>query len=449
MKFTLIQGDCLKAMKELPDNSVDACVTDPPYCLSSQRVYSKVKALTEIKGEGKLRENMEKNTAYGSIVRGFMGKTWDNEVAFRVDLWQEVLRVLKPGAHLLSFGGSRTYHRMACAIEDAGFEIRDMINWIYGSGFPKSLNIGKAIDKLQGNERKVLGVNPNARDGGGNVQIIQKHKDDILTKGFSEWEGWGTALKPAHEPIVLARKPLEGTVVENVLKHGVGGLNIDGCRIGMEIVSVHNAPKGTFAGGEPNRGSDISSYRNHQGRFPANLIHDGSEEVVELFPNSEVSGSAKLGKPHTGGHLTGFIGNEIQTSNLSPNDSGSAARFFYCAKANSNERNMMCEFLGDNVGGGLNATVPVDSRTGQITIQKNNHPTVKPIDLMKYLVKMVTKEGQTVLDPFLGSGTTMIACKELRRNCIGIEMNPDYVRISKARMALPNPFIDFEFMEMR
>ena len=249
----IIQGDCLDKLKELEDNSIDSIVTDPPYEL------------------------------------GFMGKSWDNTgIANNKDMWAECLRVLKPGGHLLAFSGTRTYHRMASAIEDAGFEVRDMIEWVYGSGFPKSLNIGKAVDKLQGNEREVVGKS-NRHNSYAQSDIINPQGNGgipDLTKGTSEWEGWGTALKPAHEPICMARKPLsEKTVAENCLKWGTGGINIDESRVGTEeITSVGSLGKRKF---QPGLGENnpVVVTGTHIGRFPANLIHDNSEEVRECFPN--------------------------------------------------------------------------------------------------------------------------------------------------------------------
>ena len=254
-KNKIIEGDCMEIMKEMPDNSIDTIITDPPYGLK------------------------------------FMGKKWDYDVP-SVDIWKECLRVLKPGGHLLSFAGTRTQHRMAVNIEDAGFEIRDMIAWVYGSGFPKSLNIGKAVDKLQGNKRETVGEYKTLSPGDvwringdfGGESVDQSTRG--ITKGTSQWEGWGTALKPALEPITIARKPLgEKTVAENCLKWGVGGINIDGCRVGTEKINIHNAPKGTFAGGEPDRGSDTNSYKDSVGRFPANLILSYPEDEYVIKSN--------------------------------------------------------------------------------------------------------------------------------------------------------------------
>lgn len=310
----------------MAENSIDCVVTDPPYEL------------------------------------GFMGKSWDNTgIAYNIALWKEVLRVLKSGGHLLSFGGSRTYHRMACAIEDAGFEIRDQIMWVYGSGFPKSLNIGKAVDKLQGNEREVISEkeqrNPYIGSDGLQFQSAPDYTGlkEKITKGTSEWEGWGTALKPAHEPIVLARKPLsEKTVAENVLKWGVGGINIDGCRVGTETITV-NRHSGYNSNSlvESTKGKWKGEQEQVQGRFPANFIHDGSEEVVDLFPNTGKGNGGKpynyAGKEYSNKDTSMFNGDKPQApSNF--NDSGSAARFFYCAKASKSERDRGCEGLEERVG---------------------------------------------------------------------------------------------------
>ena len=341
MRATTIvrNGNNIEVIATFPDNSVDSIVTDPPYEL------------------------------------GFMGKSWDSSgIAYNVELWRECLRVLKPGGHLLSFGGSRTYHRMACAIEDAGFQIRDQIMWVYGSGFPKSHDVSKAIDK-------------------------------VATDAAREWQGWGTALKPAHEPIVIARKPLDGTVANNVLIHGVGGLNIDGCRV-ETTDSFGGGTKGTsgFAAGYEHDGWVAGS---SLGRFPANFIHDGSDEVLELFPDSK--GGAFHAKRGQLVNTSFASGQETVGGFRAMGDSGSAARFFYCAKAGKAERNAGLDGL-------------------------NNHPTVKPTTLMRYLVRLVTPPNGVVLDPFAGSGSTLVAATLEGFSSIGIEITKEYIPIIEARV---------------
>lgn len=418
----IINDDCLKAMREIPDDSIDAVITDPPYEL------------------------------------GFMGKSWDSTgIANNVEVWSEALRVLKPGGHLLAFSGTRTYHRMAVAIEDAGFEVRDMIEWVYGSGFPKSLNIGKAVDKLRGNEREKVssyrtGEGANFKhSGNGKEQFHEAEAKEIeVSKGTSEWEGWGTALKPAHEPICMARKPLaEKTVAENVLKYGTGGINIDESRV--DYTSEKDKKEGQSA--RPSKTSNANEYAlNHgglegmdrsdrsdiAGRFPANLIHDNSEEVRECFPESN-SGN---GKASTYEKFGGQWGKGTQIRNEDYGDSGNASRFFksiiYQAKASKSERNKGCEELEEkqmdtgrkegNPGGD-------NPRNRGVHKSQNNHPTVKPTALMEYLINMVSREGQTILDPFAGSGTTGIAAKNLKRNFILIEKEKEYCEIADKRIS--------------
>ena len=420
-KVELHLGDCLEVLATLPENSIDTCITDPPYEL------------------------------------GFMGKKWDSSgIAFQPETWQAVYRVLKPGALLLAFGGTRTYHRMVCAIEDAGFEIRDMVEWIYGSGFPKSLDIGKAIDKQAGAEREVVGMHQNP--AGKSQAFVQersdaaagcfsgstKYPDGIpLTKGNSGWDGWGTALKPAHEPIVVAMKPLDGTYVNNALTWGVAGLWIDGGRVEIEQddniyeKNPHTIHKGSnieFTGTNPD-----FVYKVPQGRFPANLIHDGSDEVVSGFPQTK---SGKLQPHHVEKH-----GHWSEQDSWSPErdyggDSGSASRFFYCAKASRAERNAGLEGM-PNVRikgqpsyldeGGINNWT---GKENHAIYAQNHHPTVKPIELMRYLVRLTkTPTGGVVLDPFMGSGTTGIACELEGRDFIGIEREPEYIEIAERRIA--------------
>ena len=381
----LINNDCIIAMKEMPDNSVDSIVTDPPYEL------------------------------------GFMGKSWDSSgVAFNVEVWQEALRVLKPGGHLIAFSGSRTYHRMAVAIEDAGFEIRDQIMWVYGSGFPKSLNIAKALDKSEGLlEHEGTGMIP---DGSPTMSMYPAIKPSEYVspepRGFhaKQWDGWGTALKPAHEPMVLARKPLIGTVANNVLTHGTGGLNIDASRVGT-TVETWPASR-SFASGISSgftegleKGETQPTGEAPAGRWPANFIHDGSDEVNDL-----------LGEP---------------------------ARFFYCAKASKRDRNEGLdgfEIIETQGGGGRplenygeddesQRLKKAASAYGAIKAARaNTHPTVKPTDLMRYLVRLVTPQGGVVLDPFMGSGSTGKACVYEGFDFIGIEQSAEYIEIAQARI---------------
>jgi len=385
--------DCLEGLKLLDDNSVDSIVTDPPYEL------------------------------------GFMGKKWDSTgIAYNVELWKECLRVLKPGGHLLAFGGTRTYHRMTCAIEDAGFEIRDCIQWIYGSGFPKSHDISKAIDKQAGAERKVIGKS--SRHGGGIKGNGTSYElpPDIpyitapATPEAQQWDGWGTALKPAHEPIVVARKPIsEKTIAENVLKWGTGGINIDDCRIAYDMSDTNPATNPLYRkenGYKTNYGIDSnpSAYAlkkeagtmniNNQGRFPANVILDEEtgkilDEQSGIRPSGKGNGNAKVGVATNGQGVP-----PLRRGKLVPrNDTGGASRFFYCAKASKKERG-----------------------------EGNNHPTVKPLSLIKYLITLVTPPGGICLDPFEGSGTHALACEELGFNYIGFELDKEYYEIAKNRI---------------
>jgi len=338
-----INGNCLEEMRLMPDNCMDSIVTDPPY------------------------------------ERGFMGKTWDSTgIAHSVELWREALRVLKPGGHLLAFGGSRTYHRLACAIEDAGFQIRDQIMWLYGTGFPKSMDVSKAIDKAAGAEREVLGMGNTYCEylergepcrGHGDAQKSQSGQTihspvtAPATAAAKEWEGWGTALKPSHEPIVLARKPFDGTVAENVQRWRTGALNIDAARIASEPWKSHTATGLAkvkfFSEGEA---PEIRKHAHAKGKHPANTIHDGLEEAW--------------------------------------------AKFFYCAKASNKDRG-----------------------------ESNNHPTVKPNELMRYLCRLVTPKGGNVLDPFCGSGSTGVAAVQEGFEFFGIEQSPEYTEIANRRIA--------------
>jgi DNA modification methylase len=402
MNIELKLGDCLEVLKTIPDNSVDSVVTDPPYGLE------------------------------------FMGKKWDYDVP-SVEIWTECLRVLKPGGHLLSFAGSRTYHRMAVRIEDAGFEIRDQIMWVYGSGFPKSHNIGKAIDKIEGNEREVVGrriqrvdgTTRNLQPNGGFMKENVKTKPsdgyiDIEKPGSEnseKWEGWGTALKPAHEPIVMARKPLsEKSIAENVLKHGTGGINIDGSRIKFRDEADYKESTqknqhedfGTKPMTNNNTYGDWSMVqpKNYQpeGRFPANIIFD--EEAGQLLDEQSGISKGAIRKPtgkKAGDYSDRTYGNMGDPDTIRGfNDIGGASRFFYCPKAAKKDRN-----------------------EGDVS---NAHPTVKPTDLMRYLINLITPPNGVVLDPFMGSGSTGKAAVRCGVNFIGIEKEQEYMDIAKARI---------------
>ncbi len=368
--------DCLEGMKLLDDNSVDSIVTDPPYEL------------------------------------GFMGKKWDSTgIAYNIELWKECLRVLKPGGHLLAFGGTRTYHRMTCAIEDAGFEIRDCIQWLYGCGFPKSHNISKAIDKKFG------------------------------AKIAKQWAGWGTALKPANEPIVLARKPIsEKTIAENVMKWGTGGLNIDGCRIKYRSEKDFESAKGGDSGSTKcnifsANGKKQSEKITPLGRFPANVILD--EEAGKLLDEqSGISkGSSKPRKNKGTGNICYGDYKTIITQNDTWGDSGGASRFFYCAKASKKERNMGLEDVEPTtVDDGRNKPIDNPFLRGK-TPRQNTHPTVKPVKLMEYLITLITPPNGIVLDPFIGSGTTGIAAVNLGFNYIGFELDKTYYNIAIKRIS--------------
>lgn len=474
MKTKIITGDCIEVMKTLPENSVDAIITDPPYGLEFMgKDWDKFD-----NPQGNLwRKNKEedfvrlKNPNSESSRGGYAGMLNNPNKymagipfqTFTYNWSKEALRVLKPGGYLLSFGGTRTYHRMVCAIEDAGFEIRDCIEWVYGSGFPKSLNIGKAVDKLQGNERVKIAQGTSGKPESHSVMNMAYEEgsksimggDYDITKGTSEWEGYGTALKPSHEPIVVARKPLsEKTVAENVLKWGTGGINIDGCRIGTDIIPTQkrgNAVNTSFMSG--------GLTEEHTGRFPANLIHDGSEEVLKEFEKAgNCGGDSRINKST---YDKGIWGNAKPViSNALYNDSGSASRFFkscefteedfpafyYCAKASKGERNEGCDGLEEQIDCDRNpeldsANVPMNRSANP---RKNNHPTVKPVKLMEYLIKLVSPEGSTVLDCFLGSGTTGVACAKLNRNFIGIELNPEYIEIAEKRL---KPYLEQEMLK--
>jgi site-specific DNA-methyltransferase (adenine-specific) len=388
-----------------------------------------------------------------------------------VDVWRECLRVIKPGGHLLAFGGSRTYHRLACAIEDAGFEIRDQIQWIYGSGFPKSANISKNIDKAAGAEREVVGsytVGGTAAKGkhkGRAAAAADEGSAIGCTKELSitapatpaakQWDGWGTALKPAHEPIVVARKPFKGTVAANVLEWGTGGINVDGCRVGTSSTPRKDPRNGNLTNahlemrpwmkdriknGEPLKGD----FDGAQGRFPANVIHDGSDEVVGLFPQSTSSDKIRRNnQSKTSGSENGApcYGKYNDKDTYGYSDSGSAARFFYCAKASKADRDEGLDGMELRDGGFLegnadkNNARKIGARPDVLPAQvRNHHPTVKPTALMRYLCRLVTPPNGVILDPFTGSGSTGKGAVLEGFDFIGIEREAEYIEIAKRRI---------------
>lgn len=409
-------GDSREVIKTLADCSIDSVVCDPPYALvSTGKRFGADYAAPAKEG---------KTGAYQRASSGFMGKSWDTgETAFDPDFWREVLRVLKPGAHVVAFGGTRSFHRLVCAIEDAGFEIRDQLAWIYGSGFPKNHDVSKGIDKSLGAERKKVRVdapkNPPNLVGGVNNGSGRPWVDRALAQGFHEavspeavspeavspeavsWEGWGTALKPALEPICLARKPLDGTVAANVLAYGSGALNIGASRIGS------GTSRQSCSGGMAGKASPVfgrfsgpsaKPITTTDGRWPAHVLHDGSAEAVSDFPNSD----STIGKPRGASPGDGW---GMTQTGAEYDDGGSAARFFYSAKADSADR------LG------------------------SKHPTVKPVDLMRWLCTLVTPPGGTILDPFAGSGTTGLAALGAGFDCILIEREEEYVVDIRRRLA--------------
>ncbi|HEX5426601.1 MAG TPA: site-specific DNA-methyltransferase [Candidatus Acidoferrales bacterium] len=403
---TLHLGNCFDILRDMEDCSIDAVVADPPYGLEFQGENWDAPWKTDRRQifDGTLHD--DRNTPFSrSKVRYGLGASYGASNVQMVALQQwhhawaaEALRVLKPGGYLLSFGGARTYHRLACAIEDAGFEIRDQVMWVYGNGYPKSLNVSKAISKVDGKKLDV-----------------------------QDWSGWGTALKPSHEPICVARKPLDGTVAANVLKWGTGAINVDGGRIKHVTVAGGNLSVNSHLRDHINGGNGGNIFAHEQdrrintpvdvGRFPSNFIHDGSEEVLACFPRAgptvdrlpvsrDGESSSEKRYADTGG--TSFS----MTPGPRRLDEGSAARFFYCAKASSEDRE-------ENMDGAI----------------KNDHPTVKPLRLMRYLCRLVTPPGGTILDPFVGSGTTLKAARAEGFRSIGIEMNQHYAEIAVKRLA--------------
>ena len=377
-RWTLHHADCRDAMRAMEAESIDAIVTDPPYGIA------------------------------------FMGREWDHGVP-GVEFWAEALRVAKPGAHLVAFGGTRTYHRLACAIEDAGWEVRDCLSWLYGSGFPKSFNISIAIDKAAGamSHRGVRASFAGNRLQGGedipNAQSMPAH--EAITDAAREWQGWGTALKPAWEPIILARKPLVGTVAANVLEHGTGAINVDACRIGTDST---RRPTGEHSFGKDSGWNSHNlksiSGGSDSGRWPANVALDEAaasmldEQTGERGGSGKASGPTYAGPSKRGAMSSGFGGMGGREP-VFYGDSGGASRFFYTAKASRSERG-----------------------------EANTHPTVKPVSLMRWLVRLVTPPNGLVLDPFNGSGSTGVAALAEGMRYVGCEREAEYVEIARRRL---------------
>jgi DNA modification methylase len=460
VSIKLFVGDCQTVLREWAADSVDACVTDPPYGLS------------------------------------FMGKAWDYDVP-SADIWREVYRVLKPGAHLLAFFGSRTYHRGVVQIEDAGFEIRDQIMWVYGSGFPKSHDVAKSIDraagavredKFEGSFERRAGPTGNRKCDvcgkwlvSGSPCQCPRPQDAAQTDAARQWEGWGTALKPAHEPIVVARKPLIGTVAENVQRHGTGAINIDASRV---------STNDKLGGGDQSAETKIkvdgwdrpwmqdeaakaahAARVNHNvakaeelGRWPANVIHDGSEEVLSCFPDapgqmadasssssrssqnvygSMKKGNGRDGEPSAERDNEGAVGFKMKPG-ARREDAGSAARFFYCAKASKQDRDEGLDNIPEKPVVTFQTANGTSGRASSIsegreTAYRNTHPTVKPTALMRYLIKLVTPPGGMVLDPFMGSGSTGKAAHAEGFSFAGIERDPQWINIAWRRIYHDSP----------
>lgn len=442
-EYKLYHGSMLDMLEVIQPNSIDSIITDPPYGLTT---------ITKRFGKENSAEcQYGKDGSFQRLSKGFMGKEWDGSgIEYNVEAWRKCYEVLKPGGYLLAFGGSRTFHRIACAIEDAGFEIRDTIMWLYGSGFPKSMNIGLAIDKRNGVESIDTGIqSSNARPNSDKTNTLYESgtvgKDFTIKKATNQWDGWGTCLKPAYEPIIVARKPVENSIIDNVIKYGVGGINIDECRVencGEKILSNTNIQlKETKSNPENYRQKKMITELKDTGRFPANVIltYDDTdfEEVCGGMPDAKTGNI----KPHKnqGNAIVNFMTNENITSSFT-GDGGNASRYFYCAKASKFDRDEGLDiFTESKVNDGRKKSVDNAFQRGE-TPRKNVHPTVKPCELMRYLVRLVSPKGATILDCFNGSESTgkavMLENKQYKKNYkyIGIELTEEYLPISKARI---------------
>lgn len=445
--YTIYQGDSFEVLDTLEEKSIDAIITDPPYGLTSiTKRYGKEYSKPAKEG---------KDGSFARLSKGFMGKTWDGTgIEYNVEFWKKCFKVLKPGGYLLSFGGTRTFHRIACAIEEAGFEIRDTLMWLYGSGFPKSQNIGLAIDKKNGVESIDTGIeSPNARPNCTKENTLYESgtvgKNFTIKQAQNKYAGYGTCLKPAYEPIIMARKPVEGTVADNMLKYGVGGINIDECRVGDDLIKGGTAHKmGAGNLGICNfktRNAERIDYPEHLGRFPANVITDGSDEVKANMPYTKGNGSEPNYEKSNSENRVYVVGKNKTwyKSGIHFDDECSACRYFYCAKASKKDRDEGLEefTLSKTTDGCIRNNQETARKFGANSALRHNiHPTVKPTELMQYLVRLVAPKGAVVLDPFCGSGSTGKACmyENTERNAnykfIGIEMTEEYLPIIVARI---------------
>jgi DNA modification methylase len=452
MTFEIHHGDCLEVLAGLAAESLEACVCDPPYGIRFMgKAWDGADIEKRVAERRKYHQNEDPRAGHtgGHNSRAAEAGKYDRgrvaNVAFQEfmgEVFAAVFRVLKPGGHLLAFGGTRTFHRLACGIEDAGFEMRDTLGWLYGSGFPKSLDVSKAMDKAAGAERQVVGnygrsFRPHGNSGNAGWVRPSHELHGAVTQpstlNAQRWSGWGTALKPAWEPIILARKPLCGTVAQNVLRYGTGAVNVDGCRVGAEGATTRSHQAAEYSPLGWSTGHSVVSLP--KGRWPANVLHDGSAEVLEVFPQTGPGAFAKVQ------HKPSAVYGQIRPREIPERittDAGSAARFFYCAKASKHDREEGLDGFSTNIVNryGEQGQGPLPQQTPRRTqANRNHHPTVKPTKLMRYLCRLVTPPGGTVLDPFAGSGSTGKAALLEGFNFVGIEREAEYVAIARARCA--------------
>jgi DNA modification methylase len=403
-RFALQYGDCLEVLRAMPDNSIDAVVTDPPYGMSQITEADTLKALSAWLGGG----------AFDKKGGGFMGKSWDAFVP-SPEVWRECYRVLKPGGHMAVFASSRTQDLMSISLRLAGFEIRDTLLWLYGSGFPKGLNIAKGIDIAKGKK-----ISDNGSLSGGNYERLNH---ELQTEKAKAYAGYNTSLKPAYEPIILVRKTCDGSITQNVLKHGTGGLNIDACRVPTMVDVRKDVRK------DRRCFNNIDAFPNPPsplGRYPANILHDGSDEVQALFPETKKRKQSQAAKAKQNA-IAEFNSCKMYAGWSIEDEAGNASRYFYCAKASKKDRDK-------GVGGVGGVGALRDGNRENTQPRLNIHPTVKPESLMRWLVKLVSPPEALILDPFMGSGSTGKACMLEGFEFIGIELNEEYCNIARQRI---------------